>query len=90
MPAPDVTPTTGRLRVALFAGMAEAAGRRTLELAWHGGTVADLRRSLAAACPELGPLLQRSAVARGDRYAADSEPLVGGDDVAVIPPVSGG
>ena len=47
MPAPDVTPTTGRLRVALFAGMAEAAGRRTLELAWHGGTVADLRRSLA-------------------------------------------
>jgi molybdopterin converting factor small subunit len=52
--------------------------------------VADLRRTLAAACPELAPLLARSAVARGDRYVADSEPIVAGDDVAVIPPVSGG
>ena len=90
MPAPDVPPTAGRLQVALFAGMAEAAGRRTVELDWTGGTVADLRRTLAAACPELGPLLARSAVARGDRYAADSEPLAAGDDVALIPPVSGG
>lgn len=90
MPPPDVPPTAGRLRVALFAGMAEAAGRRTVDLDWPGGTVADLRCTLAAACPELGPLLARSAVARGDRYAADSEPLAAGDDVAVIPPVSGG
>ena len=90
MPVPDVPPTAGRLRVALFAGMAEAAGRRTVELDWTGGTVADLRRTLAAACPELGPLLARSAVARGDRYAADAYPLAAGDDVAVIPPVSGG
>jgi molybdopterin converting factor small subunit len=90
MPAPDVPPTAGHVRVTLFAGMAEAAGRRTVEVTWSGGTVADLRRTLAAACPELGPLLARSAVARGDRYAADSEPLAVGDDVAVIPPVSGG
>jgi len=90
MPAPDVPPTAGHVRVTLFAGMAEAAGRRTVEIAWRGGTVAELRRSLAAACPELGPLLARSAVARGDRYAADSEPIAAGDDVAVIPPVSGG
>jgi molybdopterin converting factor small subunit len=90
MPAPHVPPSAGCLQVAVFAGMAEAAGRRTVELVWKGGTVADLRRSLAAACPELGPLLARSAVARGDRYVADSEPIVAGDDVAVIPPVSGG
>jgi molybdopterin synthase catalytic subunit len=90
MPKPDLPPTDGRLRVAVFAGLAEAAGRRTVEVAWNGGTVADLRRTLAAACPELAPLLARSAVARGDRYVADSEPIVAGDDVAVIPPVSGG
>jgi molybdopterin synthase catalytic subunit len=90
MPASDVLPTTGCLRVALFAGMAAAAGCRTVEVAWSGGTVADLRRSLAAACPELGPLLARSAVARGDRYVADFEPIAAGDEVAVIPPVSGG
>ena len=90
MPAPDVPPTAGQLRVALFAGMAEAAGRRTVEVAWSGGTVADLRRALAAACPELSELLARSAVARGERYAADSEPIAAGDDLALIPPVSGG
>lgn len=90
MSAPDPLPTADRLRVAVFAGMAEAAGRRMVEVAWTGGTVADLRRTLAAACPEIGPLLARSAVARGDRYAADSESLAAGDDVALIPPVSGG
>jgi len=90
MPTPETPPSSGRLRVALFAGMAEVAGRRTVELAWDGGTVADLRRRLAAACPALGPLLAQSAVARGDRYAGDPEPLAAGDDVAVIPPVSGG
>jgi molybdopterin converting factor small subunit len=90
MPAPDLPAAAGRLRVAVFAGMAEAAGCRTLEVAWNGGTVADLRRTLAAACPGLGSLLARSAVARGDRYVADAEPLAAGDDVAVIPPVSGG
>ena len=90
MPLSDPPSPAGRLRVALFAGMAEAAGRPTAEIDWNGGTVADLRRTLAAACPELAPLLARSAVARGDRYVADSEPISAGDDVAVIPPVSGG
>jgi molybdopterin converting factor small subunit len=90
MPVPDVPSTAGRLRVAVFAGMAEAAGRRTLELDWNGGTVADLRRGLKATFPELGPLLDRSAVACGDRYATDGEPIAVGDDVALIPPVSGG
>jgi molybdopterin converting factor small subunit len=90
MPVPDVPPTTGSLDVALFAGMAEAVGRRRVTLAWSGGTVADLRRRLAAACPEIAPLLERSAVARGDRYATDGEPIAAGDDVAFIPPVSGG
>ncbi|MFM7136644.1 MAG: MoaD/ThiS family protein [Planctomycetota bacterium] len=90
MSAPDVSRPTGRLRIAMFAGMAEEAGRRTLDLAWSGGTVADLRRSLATACPEIAALLARSTVARGDRYVADSEPIAAGDDLAVIPPVSGG
>ena len=90
MPAPDVPPTAGHVRVTLFAGMAEAAGRRTVEVAWTGGTVADLRHGLKATFPELGPLLDRSAVARGDRYATDSEPIAVGEDVALIPPVSGG
>lgn len=78
------------LRVAVFAGMADLAGGRLLEVPWAGGTVGDLRRALAAAHPQLEPLLARSAVARGTCYVPDDARLAIGDDVAVIPPVSGG
>ena len=79
-----------RLRVALFAGMAEAAGRRSIELAWEGGTVGELRARLAADCPAIEPLLARSGVALGDRYALDTEVVPAAGEVAIIPPVSGG
>lgn len=86
----EVGTQTGSLRVALFAGLAEAVGVRTLVLDWPGGTVADLRRSLVAARPALGPLLARSAVAVTGCYAADDAPVPAGADVAILPPVSGG
>jgi len=78
------------IEVAMFAGMAALAGRRIVQLPWAGGTVAELRRHLAAACPEIAPLLTNSAVAIGDRYATDGELVMAGDDVAIVPPVSGG
>jgi len=80
----------GQLRVALFAGLAERAGSRRIELAWAGGSVAELRGALAAACPAAADLLSRSAIAVGDRLAADSDPVAVGADVAILPPVSGG
>lgn len=86
----NVSATTGRLQVALFAGMAAAAGCRTVELDWAGGTVADLRCRLAALRPEIAALLAASAVAVGDRFAGDADPVAAADAVAVIPPVSGG
>lgn len=78
------------LRVAVFAGMAELVGGRHVEIPWNGGTVADARRLLAARHPAVAPLLGRSAVAIGSRYVRDDAPLTAGDDVAIIPPVSGG
>jgi molybdopterin synthase catalytic subunit len=78
------------VRVALFAGMAEAAGRRTLDVAWQGGSVAELRRAVAEAVPAVAALVANSAIARGDRYAADDEAVAAGDELAIIPPVSGG
>jgi molybdopterin converting factor small subunit len=86
----DSPPAEGVLRVALFAGMAEAAGTRVAEIRWAGGAVADLRSALGAAYPAVGPLLARSAVAVGGRYAADDAPVPPAADVAIIPPVSGG
>jgi molybdopterin converting factor small subunit len=78
------------IRVGLFAGMAEAAGCRQLDVAWQGGTVADLRAAVALACPAVVPLLVRSAIAVDGRYAPDAALVAAGADVAVIPPVSGG
>ena len=84
--------TAGRdtLRVALFAGMAEAAGVRVAEIDWSGGSVAHLRADLEAANPAIGPLLARSAVAIGNRYATDDTDVPVAADVAISPPVSGG
>lgn len=87
---PSTLPPAGTLRVTLFAGLVEPAGGRTLDVDWSGGTVADLRRVLAAARPGLEPLLSRSAVAVGGRLADDEASVVAGSDVAVLPPVSGG
>lgn len=81
---------TACIRVALFAGMAELAGRRTLELPWKGGTVADVVMAVQTACPAIGPLVHRSAVAVGASYASPTDVVQAGDDVAIIPPVSGG
>lgn len=90
MPMTIDSQSSHSLRVTLFAGMAELAGRRQLDLPWVGGTVADLQMAVRAACPAIGPLLQRSAIAIGDRYATAGEAIAVGDDVAIIPPVSGG
>ena len=83
-------PSAAVIRVSLFAGMAEVAGHRYLDLPWTGGTVAQLKVAVQAACPAVGPLLARSAIAVGDRYAEAAELVAADDEVAVIPPVSGG
>lgn len=80
----------GRVRLALFAGLAELAGTRSLEIPWSGGSVGDLRQAVAAARPAVAGLLERSAIAIGGRYADDDVPVSAGADVAILPPVSGG
>jgi len=78
------------LRIAVFAGMADLVGGRTVEMPWSGGTVADARRLVAERHPPAATLLARSAFAVGSRYVADDASLAADDDVAIIPPVSGG
>lgn len=82
--------SAGPLRLALFAGLAELAGTRSLEISWDGGSVGDLRRAIADARPAVAGLLDRSAVAIGGRYADDETPVPVGAEVAILPPVSGG
>ena len=52
-------------------------------------TVGDLKAHLISDFPELGKL-SSLAIAVNQSYATDSEPIGASDEIALIPPVSGG
>jgi MoaE-MoaD fusion protein len=75
-----------KVNVRLFAVLRERAGSDSLEIDLDdGATVADAVRALA---PVAGEMPFRVAVNR--EYADDSTPIAEGDELAAIPPVSGG
>lgn len=79
------------VRVLLFARARELANRDavTVELP-AASTVAELRSRLAVQVPTLAALLARSAIAVNREFADDSTALRENDEIALIPPVSGG
>jgi molybdopterin converting factor subunit 1 len=80
-----------KVHVRLFAGLHDLVGRRNLALDLpDGATVADLHTQLAREYPAVTPFLRTLACAVGEDYVAMDQPLREGDDVALIPPVSGG
>lgn len=79
------------LTVRLFARAADLAGAGAIPVELPpAATVADLRAALAARVPALAALLARSAVAVNHDFADDTRALAATDEVAVLPPVSGG
>ena len=80
-----------RIHVKFFAVLREAAGisERTLELT-DGATVATVRERLATMHPGLSQHLPRVAYAVNQIYAPPETRLRDDDEVALIPPVSGG
>lgn len=79
-------------RVLLFAAVAQAAGTRELmiEVPGHEPTLSNLLEIIARDRPALAALLPRCAVAVNESYAAPTRTLTPGDEIAIIPPVSGG
>jgi molybdopterin synthase catalytic subunit len=79
-----------KVRVRLFAGLRERSGTGTVdvELA-EASTVADVWPAVAQAVP-LGDKPDGVMVAVNRTYAEPGQQLVEGDEVALIPPVSGG
>jgi len=77
--------------VRLFAALRERAGvdRIVLENLRDGATMSELKVELARRHPELGSLAHVAGVV-GTTYANDARVLRVGDDVALLPPVSGG
>ena len=79
------------MRVRLFAGLREATGSEKVELELpDGALVEDAWRSLAGRHPALEPRRASLAAAVNRAYAGFDAKLAEGDEVAFIPPVSGG
>ena len=80
-----------RIRVRLFALQRELAGTRNLELDLpDGATVEAGWEALVARHPVLAPGRPSMRFARNGAYADVDESLADGDELAMIPPVSGG
>lgn len=80
-----------RVRVRLFAILRDVAGvgEVTLELS-DGSTASGIVAPLIDKYPALSRYMHRVAYAVNLNYAAADAPLRDGDEVALIPPVSGG
>jgi molybdopterin synthase catalytic subunit len=79
------------IQVKLFAALAEAAGAREIRLELPAGSTGRaLREELARLYPALDRLAGRSVLAINRVYSSDEAVLAEGDEVALVPPVSGG
>ncbi|MEX0785786.1 MAG: molybdopterin converting factor subunit 1 [Dehalococcoidia bacterium] len=80
-----------KVNVRLFAGLHDLIGQRdvTLELK-EGSTVDQLRERLGEQYPVVTPFLATLVCAVDDEYVDIDHQLQDGDNVALIPPVSGG
>ena len=78
-----------KVQVLFFASAREWAGRSKIELGLpEGALVQDALHSAELAC--LAPRLSSIRLAVNERFAAMDSPLREGDELAVLPPVSGG
>jgi molybdopterin converting factor subunit 1 len=83
--------TMDEVTVRLFARFRELADADTVTVAVPSDSpVAELRRRLALHWPAAAELLAASAVAVNGEYAPDDQLVRPADEVALIPPVSGG
>lgn len=80
-----------KVRVLFFGQLKDIVGKAADDLNLQAGaTVADLLQSYAAKAPKLAALLPSLAVAVNQEFSAVTQALQEADEVALLPPVSGG
>ena len=79
----------GRYVIKAFGITKEILGARETELEVAGETVHELRRALIDRYPSLRDI-RSLMIAVNNSYAEDSLPIGESDEIALIPPVSGG
>lgn len=79
------------VRLLLFAACRDAAGLPELVLAVADGSgVPELWAAIEGACPALVPFRATARMAVNREFAGEGTRVRPGDEVALIPPVSGG
>ncbi|MBI3988382.1 MAG: MoaD/ThiS family protein [candidate division NC10 bacterium] len=80
-----------KVTIKLFAAARDAVGRRELVVDLEeGATAADLFEKLAGEFPKLNELAPFLLLSINREYAKREQALSEGDEIALIPPVSGG
>ena len=82
--------TQGNIRVLFFGAAADRAGTREVELSAEAATLDELWPLLEEHHPGLSPMRDTLAFAVNGEYARGGDRVSPGDEVAVLPPVSGG
>lgn len=80
-----------QVRVLLFAALAERIGQREITVSLpEPATVEMLREEVARSYPEVAELLHSCFVSINHEFAPPTAAVVAGDEIAILPPVSGG
>ena len=80
-----------QIKILFFASCRDAIGSSQIELdVGEGTTVGELKDELIATFPDLAGIAGSLSTAVNMEYAGDEVILSGEDEVALIPPVSGG
>ena len=88
---PKPAPAAIRVRVLFFASLADLMGERQRDLALpRNATLADTVGCLARDVPELAARAPHVSFARNEEFVPVDTRLADGDELALIPPVSGG
>ena len=77
------------LKIKTFGISRDILGGRVVELDMNGTSVGDLRKSLSLRYPQLDKL-NSLFIAVNQEYAENEKVLSDKDEIALIPPVSGG
>lgn len=81
---------SGAVKILLFGAAADRAGVRETEVPAGETTLKELWPLLAERYPDLSPMRPSLVFAVNGEYAEPDAPVGPGDEVAVLPPVSGG
>ena len=80
-----------KVKLLLFASLKDIAGRRDLEMELDdGSTLQQVTEKLASLYPEIGRMQNSVRIAINQEFADENISLNNGDEIAFLPPMSGG